>query len=43
MNADTIFVFAWLAFVVAVFADFAVRELVGSRVPRDRQPKGGAK
>ena len=27
MNADTIFVFAWLAFVVAVFADFAVREL----------------
>lgn len=27
MDADTIFVFAWLAFVVAVFADFAAREL----------------
>jgi hypothetical protein len=27
MNADTIFFFAWLAFVVAVFADFARREL----------------
>ena len=27
MNADTIFFSAWLAFVVAVFADFAVREL----------------
>ena len=29
MNADTIFVFAWLAFVVAVFADYAWRELKG--------------
>jgi len=25
--SDTIFFFAWLAFVVAVFADFAAREL----------------
>ena len=41
MNADTVFFSAWLAVVVAVFADFAVRELVGSRVPREL--KGGAK
>jgi hypothetical protein len=27
MTADTIFFFAWFAVVVAVFADFAVREL----------------
>ena len=27
MDADTIFFSVWLAFVVAVFADFAVREL----------------
>ena len=31
MNADTIFFTAWLAFVVAVFADFAWRELVGHK------------
>lgn len=43
MNADTIFFSAWLAFVVAVFADFAVHELVGSRVPRDRDPEGDAR
>lgn len=29
MSGDTIFFFAWLAFTVAVFADFAVRELKG--------------
>ena len=31
MNADTIFFTAWLAFVVAVFADFAWRELGGRK------------
>ena len=29
MNADTIFFSAWLAVVVAVFADYAWRELKG--------------
>lgn len=43
MNADTIFFFAWLAGVVAIFARLAWHELVGSRVPRDRQPEGDAR
>ena len=42
MNADTICFSAWLAFVVAVFADFAWRELRGRAGARPSQ-EGGAR